>query len=473
MIGPRRVLSLGFMTAAAMSAGCGALSSGGDPVEQITSALEAAPNDRGFAESFHTAGTIDRSNPFFTPNGGNGRTCETCHLSDQGWTITPSAVTALFNATDGLALIFKTLDEGSRPDNDVSTLAARKKAFKSTLLQHGVTRFPVGLPDTAEFTVTAVKDPSGFATPSQLIIFRRPSPVSNEAKVAQTNWAFQPSDFGGVDVPTFLVPNAQGASFFHLQNPALPVELATQMRDFQLGLFFAQSLDKDAGALDVDGAKGGPAFLAAQPFYVGINDIQGHDPQGHPFTRKVFDIFDAWANADANASLNGAAKKQAEAKASIYRGQQIFNFREFSISGVNGLNDLLDQPVVAGTCSTCHNAPNVGGHSVIRFFDTGTANADRCLSVYPVMTLQNKTTGAIRKVCDTGRAGSGFPPTGHWADVGAFRAPPLRGLAGRSPYFHDGQGTSIDVVISFYDQRFNIGLTGKEKKDLGNFLEAL
>jgi cytochrome c peroxidase len=89
------------------------------------------------------------------------------------------------------------------------------------------------------------------------------------------------------------------------------------------------------------------------------------------------------------------------------------------------------------------------------------------------MTLQNKTTGAIRKVCDTGRAGSGFPPTGHWADVGAFRAPPLRGLAGRSPYFHDGQGTSIDVVISFYDQRFNIGLTGKEKKDLGNFLEAL
>src|SRR6185369_5852264 len=142
-------------------------------------ALELAPNDRGFAETFHTAGTIDRTNPFFTPNGGNGRTCETCHLSDQGWTITPDAVTALFKSTQGLDLLFKTLDEGSRPDNDVSTLAARKKAFTSTLLKHGVTRFPLTVTDTAEFTVTAVKDPSGFSTvsPLNLIIFRRPSPV--------------------------------------------------------------------------------------------------------------------------------------------------------------------------------------------------------------------------------------------------------------------------------------------------------
>jgi len=452
----------------AMLAVTGACASAPDgSVAEVTGALEPAPNDRGVAETFHTSGTIDRTNPFFTTNGGNGRTCETCHLSDQGWVITPDGVTELFNDTDGLAPLFKTLDEGSRPDNDISTSQARKQAFKSTLLEHGVTRFPVGLPDSAEFTVTDVRDPSGFATPSQLIIFRRPSPVMNEAKVAQTNWAFQPSDFGAVDVPSFLVPNAQGATFFHLQNPALPQTLAEQIRDFQLGLFLAQSVDKDAGPLDAGGAHGGPVFLASQPFTVGINDIQSPG-----FTRKVFDIFDAWANADADPTLNGQAKKQAEAKASIFRGQEIFNFREFTITGVNGLNNVLG-PTVQGTCSTCHNAPNVGGHSVIRFFDTGTANEDRCLPVYPVMTLQNKTTGEIRKVCDTGRAGAGFPPTGHWADVGAFRAPPLRGLASRSPYFHDGQGTDIDVVVRFYDQRFHIGLTGNERKDLGNFLEAL
>jgi cytochrome c peroxidase len=467
----REIIALGALV---LSGGCfasaGAL---GERVATSTAALEAATNDRGFAESFHTAGTLDRTNPFFTPNGGNGRTCETCHLSDQGWTITPSGVTDLFKTSDGLAPIFKTLDEGSRPDNDVSTLSARRKAFKSTLVQHGVTRFPLTVTDTADFTVTAVKDPAGFATPTQLVIFRRPSPISNEAKVAQTNWAFQPSDFGGVDVPTFLVPNAIGASGFHLQNPALPVGLATQIRDFQLGLFFAQSVDNDAGALDTGGARGGPAFLAAQPFYVGINDIQGNDPQGHPFTRKVFDIFDAWANADADPTLRGAAKKQAKARASIYRGQEIFNFREFEVSGVNGLNDVLGQSVVKATCSTCHNAPNVGGHSVIRFFDTGTVDAKHCLSDYPVMTIQNKATGATRKLCDLGRAGAGFPPTGHWTDVGAFRAPPLRGLAARSPYFHDGQGTDIDVVIDFYEDRFGISLSSTDKKDLGNFLEAL
>jgi hypothetical protein len=449
-------------------AGC--IGSNDQSIGVTRSAIESAPNDRGVAESFHTSGAIDRTNPFFTPNGGNGRTCETCHLSDQGWTIIPSAVNDLFVATDGLAPLFKTLDEGSRPDNDVSTSAARKQAFKSTLLEHGVTRFPLAVTDAAEFTVIAVDDPSGFSTvtPQNLIIFRRPSPVSNEAKVAQTNWAFQPSDFGGVDVPTFLVPNAQGASFFHLQNPALPQALAEEMRDFQLGLFFAQAVDNDAGALDAGGAHGGPAFLASQPFFVGINDIQspGFDP-------KVFNIFDAWANADADPTLIGQALQQASAKASIARGQEIFNSHPFDISGVNGLNNLLGQEVVHGTCSTCHNSPNVGGHSVIRFFDTGTANSDRCLPVYPVVTIQNKTTGAIRKLCDLGRAGAGFPPSGHWVDVGAFRAPPLRGLAARSPYFHDGQAHNIDEVIKFYDQRFNIGFTGNERKDLGNFLEAL
>ncbi|MCL2447645.1 MAG: hypothetical protein FWD17_01725 [Polyangiaceae bacterium] len=453
----------------------GRVAAGQQAASATSSGLEPAPNDRGVAESFHTSGAIDRTNPFFTPNGSNGRTCETCHLADQGWTMTPDAVANLFDATGGLAPVFKTLDEGSRPDNDISTLCARETAFESTLLDHGVTRFPLTVTDDAEFVVTDVRDPSGYSTlsPQNLLIFRRPSPVSNEAKVAQTNWGFVPSDLGGNDVPSALAPNAQGASAFHLENPALPIDLGTEIADFQLGLFFAQSFDNAAGALDADGARGGPAYLAAQPFHVGINDIQGQDPSGAPFNLKVFDIFDAWAHVDSQPGLAGADKQRAEARASIFRGQEIFNFFSFDISGVNGLNDVLGESVVRGTCSTCHNAPNVGGHSVIRFFDTGTADEGNCLSDYPVVTLQNKTTGAIRKVCDPGRAGSGFPPIGRWADVGAFRAPPLRGLAARSPYFHDGQAKNIQELISFYERRFNIRLTSNQEKDLGNFLEAL
>jgi len=458
------ILSIGLVTT---MAGCGGPDTE-DVIETSSHALELASNDRGFAESFHTAGTIDRTNPFFTTNGGNGRTCETCHSPSQGWTLNPDAVTDLFNATDGLDLLFMTLDEGSRPDNDISTLAARRKAFKSTLLKHAVTRFPMAIPATAEFTVTDVKDPYGFATTSAGVIFRRPTSVANETKVAQTNWTFLPPDFGTTDIPSLLVALAIGGTAFHLQRPGLPVELAAQFPAFQFGLFFAQTYDNAAGALDTGGAKGGPAYLASQPFHVGINDIQNNDP-GHPFNPKVFDIFDAWANADANPSLRGAAKKQAQARASIYRGQELFNAKKFNITGVNGLNDLLGQTTVQGTCSTCHNSPNVGGHSVVRFFDTGTANKDRCLSDYPVYTLKNKTTGAIRRVCDAGRGGVG----GKWNQVGAFRAPPLRGLAGRSPYFHDGQAASIEDLVDFYDSRFTIHLTCDEKKDLGNFLEAL
>jgi hypothetical protein len=481
-----------FLLAVGTTLGCGTEGIGeNSSVESVHSALELAPNSAGFAESFHVAGTIDRSNPFFAQPGlpTNARNCETCHFSDQGWTLTPDKVSELFDQSQGLDPLFLKFDEGNSPIADTSTLAARKKVFKNTLLKHAVTRFPTAA-ETAEFIAIAVSDPNGFATvtpPAKLVIFRRPSATANEAKVAQTNWAFVPSDFGGVDVPTFLVPNAIGATGFHLHDPTplpgkeglnpgefppitLPVADAIAIKDFLLGLFFAQSYDNDAGALDTGGARGGPAHLAAQPFHVGINDIQGLDPDGTPFSREVFDIFDAWANADAAPGLRGRAKKQAEARAAIYRGQELFNHREFDISGVNGLNDLLGQATVRGTCSTCHNAPNVGGHSAIRVFDIGTANAGRCITRdYPLVTFQNKVTGETRQVCDAGRAGF----SGRWVDMGAFRAPPLRGLVARAPFFHDGQAEAVKDVIQYYNVRFDMHLSGSEKKDLEAFLSAL
>jgi hypothetical protein len=495
MLRPLKFPSAGLLSVLiGLGAGCGEIEGEGDgDVGFERAGLELASNSYGFAESFHTAGTIDRTNPFFQPNGPptNERTCETCHLGNQGWTLTPDKVSDLFNQTQGLAPLFMKFDEGNSPIADTSTFAARKKAYKNTLVKHAVTRFP-GAPGGADYAAIAVTDPNGFSSvtaPPRLVIFRRPSPTANEAKVAQTNWAFIPSDFGGVDVPTFLVPNAFGATGFHLHDPTplpgtlglnpgefLPIDpplditQALAIRDFMLGLFFAQSYDKKAGALDVAGAKGGPAHLAAQPFHVGINDIQGGDPEGTPFSRKVFNLYDAWANADADHSLKGAAKKQAQARAAIYRGQEIFNNREFSVSGVHGLNDVLGQATVTATCSTCHNAPNVGGHSVIRVFDIGTANAGNCITKdYPLVTYQSTVTGETRQVCDAGRAGF----SGQFVDIGAFRSPPLRGLAARAPYFHDGQAKTVKDVIQYYNRRFNIYLSGQEKQDLEAFLAAL
>jgi cytochrome c peroxidase len=72
-------------------------------------------------------------------------------------------------------------------------------------------------------------------------------------------------------------------------------------------------------------------------------------------------------------------------------------------------------------------------------------------------------------MCDMGRGGS----TGKWAELGGFRASPLRGLAAQAPYFHDGGFKTLRQVIEFFEHRFNIGLSGTQKHDLENFLSAL
>ena len=58
-------------------------------------------------------------------------------------------------------------------------------------------------------------------------------------------------------------------------------------------------------------------------------------------------------------------------------------------------------------------------------------------------------------------------------DVGKVKTPVLRGLAARPPYFHNGSAKDLATVISFYNSRFNIGLTPEESRSLMLFLLAL
>jgi len=113
----------------------------------------------------------------------------------------------------------------------------------------------------------------------------------------------------------------------------------------------------------------------------------------------------------------------------------------------------------------------VGNHSVAAALNIGVADVDNPLPVnyLPVFTLQNTTTGEIKRTTDPGRA----LITGRWKDIGRLKGPILRGLASRPPYFHNGAAETLADVIEFYDKRFNIGLTPQEKKDLEAFLEAL
>jgi hypothetical protein len=434
---------------------------GDDPVTEVSSPLEAAGNDYGVAETFHTSGAIDFTNPFFQALGTNPRTCATCHSPNQGWTMTSEANKQLFKDTDGLAPLFNLVDQGTRPDADISTKHARKVTFTPNTINLGVTRFTRNIPATAEFTV-APEDPSGFSTPTQVLNFRRPTATANESKVSSILNTSGPVQ----DIPVTLAGLMSGAAGLHEQrdlvaNP-VPTDVRNAGRDFMFGVFLAQIIDNQAGRLDEGGALGGPANLATFPFTLGMND-----PMAPGFNRKVFNIFDAWEVFAVNGHHNDC---DGEAKASIYRGQEIFNFNEFVISGVPGFTDLSGtETPITGTCSTCHNTPNVGGHSVIRMMDIGTADEPNCSPGLPILAVTKKTDPSVtRRICDMGRGGNGV-----WADLAKFRVPPLRGLAARPPYFHDGQARNIRAAIRYHEQRFNIDLGHGKRKDLEAFLGAL
>ena len=89
--------------------------------------------------------------------------------------------------------------------------------------------------------------------------------------------------------------------------------------------------------------------------------------------------------------------------------------------------------------------------------------------VGPQYVLRNKATGERRTTQDPGRA----LVTGRFADIARFKVPGLRGLAGRAPYFHSGAATDLFEVVKAYDDRFGIGLSGREQQALVAFLQSL
>jgi cytochrome c peroxidase len=99
----------------------------------------------------------------------------------------------------------------------------------------------------------------------------------------------------------------------------------------------------------------------------------------------------------------------------------------------------------------------------------GLTDAARRTADLPLYYLKNKTTQATVLTTDPGRA----MVTGKWSDIGKFKGPVLRALAARGPYFHNGSAATLADVVDFYDTRFSVGLTGREKTDLVAFLNAL
>lgn len=157
-----------------------------DAVSTVVSALKVW-NESGLSDTFTASGTIDTTNPFFQSLGTNGRSCASCHDAKDNWSIIPASLVARFNATRGLDPVFRTNDGSNSPNADVSTVAARRKAY-SMLLTKGLIRVGIGIPAGAEFTLDQVDDPYGFASAQELSLFRRPLPTTNLKFLSTVMW---------------------------------------------------------------------------------------------------------------------------------------------------------------------------------------------------------------------------------------------------------------------------------------------
>jgi cytochrome c peroxidase len=429
--------------------------------------LSVFPDQAGQFATFNFAGPIDTGNPFFQDLGTNGRSCVTCHQPADAWTVTPAHIRNRFAATAGRDPIFRTNDGANCPSADVSTPAARRRAY-SLLLNKGLIRIEMAVPANAEFTVIQIVNPYGCTDTNALSMYRRPLPTTSVANLSTVMWDGRET-FAGKSVYEDLSHQAIDATLGHAQAAQAPsAEQVKAIVDFQLQLFTAQIRDAEAGSLTALGASGGPLALSQQNFFLGINDPLGLNPAQTPFDARIFDIFDAWAS-------NAGTGDKAKARQAIVRGQQLFNTLPINISGVAGLNDVAlpfdgqVHPSVAGTCGTCHDAPNVGDHSLPAPLNIGLTDAARRTPDLPLITLMNTLTGETVQTSDPGRA----MVTGKWADIGKFKGPILRGLAGRAPYFHNGSAATLGDVLDFYNTRFNLNLTARQRSDLIAFLNTL
>lgn len=420
-------------------------------------------NASGSVTTFSTNGSIDMRNPFFQVLGTNGRSCFTCHQASDAWSVTPVHLQERFKSSRGLDPIFRLNDGANCSNADVSSVPARRAAY-SLLLTKGLIRIALPLPDNAEFSVVSIDDPYHCSTSTELSMYRRPLPTANITFLSTVMWDGRET-VAGQSMADDLKTQAKNATLGHAQAASAPTDQQLQqIVDFQLGIFAAQSRDDAAGRLDAAGALGGPGTLSTQPFFIGINDPLGLNPTGVPFNPEAFDIFKGWEYIDSYQHND-----RTEARASVARGEKIFNTRPISITQVGGLNDRLGLPVITGTCTTCHDSPNAGDHSVSLPLDIGVSDAARRTSDLPLFTLRCRATGAVVQTLDPGRA----MISGKCADIGKVKGPVLRGLAARPPYFHNGSAATLGDVIDFYNTRFDLGLAPQDKLDLVAFLRSL
>ncbi|HVY80436.1 MAG TPA: hypothetical protein VG994_05590 [Steroidobacteraceae bacterium] len=450
-------------------------------------------NASGTVRTLVSGGAVQTAgHPFFEPLGSTGRACVTCHQPADGMSLSAASARARWDTAGAKDPLFAAIDGSNCP-----TLPQAERASHSLLLDYGLIRIQrpwpprdaAGRPITPDFRIEVVRDPYGCnsgpeygpqARHPNISVYRRPRPVSNLKYLLAVGFAYDPKQ--GMALPldpvthrplsgnlladnraSTLEAQAQDAAATHL-GMSRPLDANTLARivDFESRLFTAQVRDNRAGALDADGAYGGPLNLErSEPGQLGS------------IGRAVWSEYAAWETS-AGADVT---PEQRAFRESVARGARIFRDRTFLISDSAGINSPIGfgNPV-RNSCVFCHNMSQMGNDVAPGQVDLGTTNEPFADPLPHLPLFRVTCTGEPHphygKVIYTHDPGFALT-TGRCADVGKITLQSMRGLAARAPYFSNGSARDLRAVVDFYDRRYHIGYSEQEKQDLVNLMSVL
>ncbi len=500
-------LSAAFVAAAPVSTGVWWSPGQGTPLPEYATYA----NDQGELGVLNTSGPVEtKGHPFFEPIGTNGRACVTCHQPSDGMSVSVRSIRERWTATGGKDPLFAAVDGMNCPN-----LPPDDPRSHSQLLDRGLFRIALPWPPQRadgtridpEFSIEVIRDPGGCNTdpryglnsPNPTIsVYRRPRPVANTKYTTHQGFGVGPF-IGKNGMPSSVDPETGKPTSMNLMSDARAATLALQAQDaarnhlqlaggltaaqiariteFERQVYVAQVARRDAGSLvESDGPPAfGPRNLAA-----GEAGVLGNNT-----TRYVFPLDGRWTRlartSDETVNARNAARE------SIARGHDVFMFRTFWIKDSMHLNSVgLGNPVKR-TCATCHGMHMTGMDTANGWMDIGTTNLPWASEVplnpwtdaRPQMPLFRVTCkpgvrphpflGRVIYTQDPGRA----LISELCNDVGTIVMEQFRGLAARAPYFSNGSAATLRELVDFYDRRYNIGYSEREKQDLVNFLGSL
>jgi cytochrome c peroxidase len=235
------------------------------------------PNASGFSATLSDQGFVNLTTEYSQAQGSNGRSCQTCHIPQQAWSINPNAIQVLFFLTGGTHPIFNRLDANNPDTGDFDTVAGRWAAY-SMMLTRGVFRRGGALrAEPRQWDLIAVDDPHGFATLNRLVQWRRVMPTINfQLGSATVNW--DGGNSVGADQRAGLDNQARRNVSGAQQGPPAPLPpeftpIINEIVDFEASLWTAQIYSFSAGFLNADGAHGGPEELSLMPKEAGAFDL--------------------------------------------------------------------------------------------------------------------------------------------------------------------------------------------------------